>query len=39
LVDVVEADANWAEAVPYDTIEAIVADTEDEEAVQALLAD
>ena len=39
LVAVVEADANWAEAVPYDTIEAIVADTEDEEAVQALLAD
>jgi len=39
LVDVVEADADWAEAIPYDTIEAVVADTEDEEEVQAILAD
>lgn len=39
LVDVVEADADWAEAVPYDTIEAIVADTEDEEKVQTILAE
>jgi hypothetical protein len=39
LVDVVEADADWAEAVPYDTIEAVVADSEDEEKVQTLLAD
>jgi hypothetical protein len=39
LIDVVEADADWAEAVPYDTIEAVVADSEDEEEVQAILAD
>ncbi len=34
LVDVVEADADWAEAIPYDTVEAVIADNEDEEAVQ-----
>jgi hypothetical protein len=39
LIDVVEADADWAEAVPYDTVEAVVADSEDEEEVQAILAD
>jgi hypothetical protein len=37
LVDVVEADADWAEAIPYDTVEAIIADNEDEETVQGLL--
>ena len=30
LIDVVEADADWAEALPYDTVEAIVADSEDD---------
>ena len=34
LIDVIEADADWAEAVPYDTVEAVVADNEDEEVVQ-----
>ena len=37
LVDVVQADADWADAVPYDTIEAIVADNEDEEVIQERL--
>ena len=39
LVDVVEADADWGQAIAYDTIEAVVADSEDEEEVQAILAD
>ena len=37
LVDVVEADADWAEAIPYDTVEAVIADSEDEEAIHARL--
>ena len=39
LVDVVEADADWAEAVPYDTVEAVIADSEDEDEIHARLAD
>jgi hypothetical protein len=37
LADVVEAGADWAEALPYDPIEAVVADNEDEDTVQELL--
>ena len=31
LIDVVEADADWAEALPYDTVAAVIAESEDEE--------
>ena len=35
LIDVVEANGEWAEAIPYDTVEAVIADSEDEETVQS----
>jgi hypothetical protein len=35
LIDVVEANGEWAEAIPYDTVEAVIADSEDEQTVQS----